>query len=531
MLLKINKNNLFNLSGGAFSVVLITTIGFAFMFIVFPLFSDDFMYMKPMLGYFNHGESPWPGVWENIVSHYYSDNIRLSNIVFTLFLLLPKWVGCTLSGIGIFLTLRMMLLTACRNNRPVSVWAAIWMCTLFTFALPWFDMIVIMCFQFNYVWPGVLALLCLLVFMGYTRCNIWLALLLGFVTGWWHEGFSIPEIIGFGTVMLIWSKKYFKRTNMILLAGLVIGLSFIIFAPSFIERVDNTNPGSMMSNMFSALKYFMPGVIFTGIAVLMLLSRQLRTMVLTPLCTFIFVCLIVNYAIYIRTNFAAHIGWWANVCSVMGIVYLVYQYINIRPLKKITSTVMKLISVIAVFILTLHLICADAMTVKIKKETDDILTQYAADNDKDRFIIFTDFTDQLTAPMLALQKPYYHLFTFSWQYKYAKLRYEKKHGMSVIPKQLEFIDGSQGNLLPGGVRRLSKNIYYTTCDKEYENRTAIGKVKIRGSYKKASFFCSTFTSKADGKNYIYIFPANMAFRSFGTNIEDIVIENIEEPVY
>ena len=95
--MKTGKDSIFGLSQGAFAAVLVTTVGFAFMFVVFPLFSDDFMYMDPLMGYFERGESPWAGLWENWVTHYFIDNLRLSNIVFTLFLLLAIRASCKIA--------------------------------------------------------------------------------------------------------------------------------------------------------------------------------------------------------------------------------------------------------------------------------------------------------------------------------------------------------------------------------------------------------------------------------------------------
>lgn len=525
--MKVSKDNIFQLSGGAFGVVLVTTIGFAFMFIVFPLYSDDFMYMEPMLGYIDRGESLWPGLWENWLIHYYIDNLRLSNIVFTIFLLLPKWVGCTLSGAGIFITLRLMLRTACGNKKPVSVWAAIWMCMLFTFGLPWNDQMVIMCFQFNYVWPGVLALLCLRIFLGETRCRPWLAFLLGFVTGWWHEGFSLPEITGFIILTAIWHKRFVSRKNLLLIAGLICGMLVIIIAPSFYGRLSDTNPpGTLLYNLISTLRYFIPGLLFIAVAALMLTSRRTRKTVLSPLCLFIMVCLIVNYVIHVRTHFAARIGWWANLCAIMGTVYLVYNFIKIYPLSKITVYIFKAVSVAGAVFLSAHLVCADVMTVKIKKETEDILTRYAASDDRSDIVIFTDFTDQLSAPLLAFQKPYYNLFTYSWQHTHSRRRYGKKHLLSVIPKQLEYVDGTQGTLLPGGVRLINNSVYYVRCYSNEKYSGGNGKIKVHGRYIPSTFYCDTFISKADGKSYIYIFPTNMAFRTWGAPIEDIVIESM-----
>ena len=103
-------------------------------------------------------------------------------------------------------------------------------------------------------------------------------------------------------------------------------------------------------------------------------------------------------------------------------------------------------------------------------------------------------------------------------------RYEKKYPLSVVPTQLEYVNGTQGDLLPSGVRRIAKNIYYVSCDKTYESITASGKILLRGHYTPSLFYCTSFISKADGKRYLYIYPSNMSLRSLGTSIDDIVLE-------
>ena len=78
------------------------------------------------------------------------------------------------------------------------------------------------------------------------------------------------------------------------------------------------------------------------------------------------------------------------------------------------------------------------------------------------------------------------------------------------------------------MRRIAKNIYYTRCDEAYECRGGTGKVKIRGRYIPSLFYLTSFISKADGKRYLYIYPVNMAIRSAGATIDDVVIETVDK---
>ena len=70
-------------------------------FLLMPPFADDLWFNSDIYAAGLKGASRWEAACGTISDHYLNDNSRLSNIIFTLSLLLPRWIG-SLVGAGAF---------------------------------------------------------------------------------------------------------------------------------------------------------------------------------------------------------------------------------------------------------------------------------------------------------------------------------------------------------------------------------------------------------------------------------------------
>lgn len=69
----------------------------------------------------------------------------------------------------------------------------------FTFIIPWRDCQFSVVYGFNYILPTALGIILLRLILNndnVTHTSLFKIALCSFLFGWWHEGFSIPVIVG-----------------------------------------------------------------------------------------------------------------------------------------------------------------------------------------------------------------------------------------------------------------------------------------------------------------------------------------------
>lgn len=511
------------LTPGAAAVVSAVTVGFAVMFVLFPTCSDDFWYMLPP----DHAGGVWSGLREIWRSHWQGDNIRLANIVFSLFALLPKWIGSLLAGLCVAPVLTLMLRM---SGGKVGMTAAVWASALFTLLLPWNDQIAVMCFQFNYVVASLLALTVFYLFMDGRRRPLWVYLLAGFITGWWHEGFSVSVACALTAAMVLRPGECLYRRGVCLVVGLVAGTAILFTAPGATGRMAETGT-ALSPALLSVLRYYPAAIIFAVLWTVCMLWPRMRREATGAFCIVVIVVIIVNIAIHVLTAFAPRIGWCAELFAIAGIVRLgrnLWQ--GLRPGRVLSVTAAVATAAVAGLLLV-HLVVADIMTWRVRRSTEAVYAAYQKGDDMDG-VVFADFPTAFDAPFIAFQKPYYDIFTYWWNNMRAQRYLGRDVPLRAIPAVLADVDGSQGEVMPGGARRIG-HVFYMRDDGRFDDSTldAIedgwsddGLVKIRGRNIRRQLHLAPFVSRRDGRRYIWIYPINTALRATGSSVEDIRLQ-------
>lgn len=210
------------------------------MIILSPTYADDFWYLSDTTG--------TPGSWEYFTTTLHStlvratcDTSRLCNIAVSIFLgLTPKWVYALLTSAWTFFILRAPLRLL--DIKPLSPLEMLWTLVIIII-FPWFDYMFTIVFSINYVWTIGFGLLWLLLFCNTPRQNLskgyyTMLLVVGWITGWWHEGFSVPFAFGLFVYYLI-SRKRPNRQQLWLLIGLVVGILSLLSLPAIWNMVDD----------------------------------------------------------------------------------------------------------------------------------------------------------------------------------------------------------------------------------------------------------------------------------------------------
>ena len=482
------------------AVDIVVAVGFALMFLCFPVSSDDFSYMHSMREWFAGDGSVARALTDCWAERFAGDNIRLANIVFTFFLLLPHWVGCLISGVAVWLSLRFMNRVVW-NRRP-SPTQAVWMALLFAVALPWFDQIVVMCFQFNYVWATALSLGVCYIFLRRPGFPAWGAALLALVAGAWHEGFSLPILGGMVLLMLLW-RRFRTPRNIAMAIAMAVGVALIMCAPGATGRVHEGGLIPAFAEIVATAKYHLPAIAFILLAAVGLLSRRRRAEVLAPLPVFLVVGIAITFAIHLQTRFAARIAWWSCLCGVMGTMYMCNLFASRRRAVVMASRVL---TAMAGFLLVAHLAVADVMTVRVAREHAEAIDLYRRGKP-----VFVDYTSASEAPLLAFGKPYYDLLTYDWNLRCAELLFtEGRYSFNPVPAVLANATDDSGAAMPGtpGLRALGGKWFMPRTSDNDNKQLLNARISFGSHIVDRTVICIPFISAADNRPYWFIYPYN-----------------------
>lgn len=255
---------------------------------------DDISYSRMVAGgpkSFWEGEGKlietWGEVGESVANHYKYINGRLTNTLMFATILTPRWVSSGLLAVLVMLMLWGLVVAAEQaSGRRLSaaiVWAAafgMW------WWLPWEDNMISLDYALNYVTPSATALIYGMAFLsgklGRNAPLFWLGALAGVITGWLHEGFSLP-LLGGAFILLVISREN-RRSRLWLWLWLLAGAMICILAPStFIRLAEQTETKGYIGGLMAAVRnlkpLFIPAAICAALTLLALIrlnNRNLR---------------------------------------------------------------------------------------------------------------------------------------------------------------------------------------------------------------------------------------------------------------
>lgn len=219
----------------------LVTVLFAALFYYAPVALDNVGFEDSYRVY-NGGNEDFSlqALWRFITEMRLVDNGRFANIVsLCMGLFVPRWLVALISGCMVAATFQLMAVFAGVRRQARPVWMLV--LTVASVAmLPWRNDIIIIDYALNYVYASAVTMAALAVFKRAAVHGLrgwWLvgAIVMVFVAGAWHEGFSVPVLCGLGVYALV---RRFRLPAVFYILTLVYaaGIALLITAPAFWMR-------------------------------------------------------------------------------------------------------------------------------------------------------------------------------------------------------------------------------------------------------------------------------------------------------
>ena len=512
-------------SRAAIAVYAAVVIAFAIMFLVMPYYADDLWYMSGIRDYFlgHTTDYPWQGIADTIAAHVRTDNGRLANMVFMALLPLPHWLTAGIGSVAFALALYFYL-RLCRawGRLGRTVWAAFFI----TMGLPWIDSLVYVCYQFNYVLPMAFTMGAMLLLFSPRRVPVWAGALLGLLIGMWHEGFGVPMLAGCVAVgaMSVWPCKLQWNSNLLtpwciaFVVGLAVGTAFVFAAPGVWMRLDATPSLPLYRRFFDCLRYHAVTELYIALLAVLCVRRRSIRSVCTPLVTFLLVAAVCVFVIHVRTNSGLRVGWFGEMCACIGVMLAGGSlFAATRRWLRIAATALSGV------LLGAHLTVATVMGIRVADETRYALRAYTASADGQ---FFMDFTDEFSAPTLAFGKPIFNNLVCLWNAHQISATYSPDKPFCPVPTALADVTADSGVPFPGhsALRLLGDHFWFIPAEALPAEMlrwnganplpiNVFGTVTFGTVTAQRYLLLVPFTSRADGRQYYYIYPESSSLRA------------------
>lgn len=494
-------------------VLVLFTLTFAFFFIGMPRYLDDLWYSVHLKPWFDGvpGASPLSGILETWTDHIATDNVRLANIVFVPFLLLPKWVGSGIAAVLWGLAMYRGALMAGINPRRLTVWLCLAM-FMWAFFLPWYDCMGVENFQFNYIWATFLAVAALKVFFSDSDRNKALTFILGITVGTWHEGFTAPLIASFSAVLILFPSKRNAR-RWWLLAGLSCGMVWMLAWPASWNKVseDAVENGFGLSRLLY-LCFQHPAFLLMLLTVLTAVCRERwRKLLRDPFILALIISALVNFAIHFVTTRTSRPGWWGEFCSVLVIVGLLKRMCTECRSRHATPYIY-IASALLLSLTFIRQALVDYYTVSVSRAYCRALNEHIHTG---KNTVFAEVPEEHTSPLICMFAPDFTPLLAPVNLLFVNMYFHPDNDgtFNPVPQELRRVTSDTGTPVPpidGGtdlhIREIDGRLFMPTEEEEgwseFTAQVDFGytvKDNVRMLY-------HTFTSEADGHRYAYLYP-------------------------
>ncbi|MCM1337034.1 MAG: hypothetical protein NC187_00940 [Candidatus Amulumruptor caecigallinarius] len=307
---------------------------FGCVFQAYPLCVDDLWYLSDATAQLGTIEA-LRQTWYICIDSMTFDTGRLSSLVLTPFLgFFPRWVFSLCSALCIWLVL--MFGIKLSRVSPISGRSAYWL-ALVVFILPWYEFLFTMLYSANYVWATALGLTFLWVFFSRGRGSIspgrfCLLALLGVMTGWWHEGWTVPMACGLAVWAWMKGRACITRRRVLLAVSAACGFICRVAMPGFWLMPDRRSSQLVKSVWqetvinavaFDCMFYLLAGVLL-AVLLIPVLRRRWRTMEIDDRAFVVFAMVFgtVSTVIYLMYFNGARTGLFAQVICGLGVLRL-----------------------------------------------------------------------------------------------------------------------------------------------------------------------------------------------------------------
>lgn len=472
-----------------------------------PLIDDDIVFADSW-GCVKHTICPEEDFnpWSYAMDHRNLTNGRIGDMFTPLFVMFPRVVyGVVYAlsyGIVILLMMRIAKISFTKNPKKI-------MClTAFTVLLfPWIDVFYTRAVFFNYFPAVIFALISLLFFISERRLRGWRlagCIIIGFLTGCWHE--LMPVALLPSAIIYCLITRKITSNQWIVIISITAGVSIVVSAPSFFNRVDQL-PHLYFNNNRIILAYLYTfALIILNITSIILLhtrtkhqkeSTSAKALVYALAMPTIPSCVIMLSSLY-----------ETRICfltMILAIASLFYSLPRRRFGKSINSVAMSATALLAVAI-TAHLAYVVYDTIKVRRASEAIMAQAAANPDAPIYYDLSEIVADDAYNLYKTQGRGYINKLHSWEdfSHYTDYRYS----FNVLPPALKDFDLAKAEPVDS-----ANGIYYykdyliaeAPCDSTHYINGVIETDYADGTTKHYQFMGAYFND-VNGKPLIYVLP-------------------------
>lgn len=497
-----------------------------------PKYNDDFWYSTPLRSWFESQGAvglecgwgvfrsgvPWRAISEVWAEHCATDNARLGNLLVPFFLLLPKWVG-SIPGIAAWaLCMRSSFILArvdWRRSCVVMTGLLLW-----SFAMAWSQHMGSLVYQFNYLIPSGLVTAYILYAVRPSRKGSGMVLLFlaGIPVGAWHEGFTIPTLAGFMAVMISCSECRKKR-YIVASAGLLAGLALLIAAPAGSIRFGREflHGVSLSRGVLSLLAGHPAFLLYSALLAVRICRKG--TGGFGPLSLFIMSGSMVILAIQFLTTGERRVGWWADLMSVTGVMYMTVDFLRSVP-ERMTGP-RRIAYVMLAAAVCVHWATVAIYTLRLRDTFTGVLRRHC----EGERVVFADIPLFSDLPAICAGTPDAGMLISPYTLTYLNRYYHgenKAAYLTVIPLSLQNVTAESGESVAGGTDiRKEKGLFFSEGRCVYAEEREVRVTLDNGMETDIRFICWPFRSAGDGREYVFHYPWHGSWQLQTGDIERI----------
>lgn len=512
------------LTAGAF-VVLFAAAHYV-IYLLFPLVNDDLWYSEKFLSYVLHGvgDFPWRQMADTVVAHIrLEDNVRLANIVLLPLLALPRWLSAIVPAVAVGLLLVGVARLAGLRRRPgMLMLTAAALCI--SFLLPWHESFFTFCFSLNYVFPAAMMSWFLIALFRSgdgthdgPRHWRWLAPVNAVLLGGFNEAFSLP-LVGASVLLVACFREFRTRRFRVLFVCLCIGTLYVLVSRLFIIGSD-TFAEAVRNTVIKVVKLQVPLTVYLVMLGIAAWRRGWRS-VATPYNLVLVAVALASVVINIIFQRGERISTCAHLASICGILRMAAAWVTLHGVSR---RVRALAVGGGIALLAAHYVAVTRMVVRMHREWESIYGVIFSPDGPSHNVIFTDVTVPEFETLLAWRKPSGDIFV-GWGLTVVNMTvslHTAYDGPKIyfIPSELRRVTANSGTPVPGtaGVRRLGR-FYFVPFSEQW---AGILPTRMGPFTKQMHFYDFRFTSEADGRDYLFLFPEVLYFPSFLLPVDSV----------
>ncbi|MCM1036055.1 MAG: DUF6056 family protein [Bacteroides sp.] len=491
----------------------IFAVAMALSLAAFVDFCDTLWFMEYFKPYIRgEVDSPRGAIWETWRFHWLTDNVRLSNVIFTLSLALPEWVDWPLFAFGF---LAWTILTArLAGLSPRSPYAAAAAIACVAFAPMWQGIMADECYIYNYSLATPLALYAIWLYLHADRYSSAAMFLWGLALGWWHEGFAAPVLAGLAVATAIWYRRPLPRKRLWLMAGICLGLLILVSAPGTYDRIDYFNDVEYVTVAELKRIYSASVIMMAGFAALYI-RPSIRRRVSFTLPVILTVATVAVFTINMLFQ-TARAGWLAPALSSVGILYI--GNIVLPWLRQAAAAARTAVRAIAVLLAAVALVKTTLGAIgafELRPYIDEAYARGAMlpePKAKEEVQVFTPLASPFDSAAKFVAWPYYRYAMCSGWARNISCVYAHDIDACYVfhPEQMEYATADTGEAVPGtpGLRRTGNLFFYALDDFAGTKPGAwiTATIHFGGFHRVMALPLTQVVSKADGRTYVYILP-------------------------